>query len=195
VFDQNRQLQETGGFMLQWAADNYVAASAIAFRRELDTQRGTENLYHLLCEMRDRPEVVCRSRFRQTWSGRLELYTADQAFEEFPLERHPTDRELDRFSREQVVADLATLAAQDKVLEYIQRTFAHRVPQNPRGDVPTFAEFHRAVEAVRNVFHRYYTLITHRTIANFEPEPQYDVYEAFTFPWIDTSTFDAQRCE
>src|SRR4051812_46079338 len=62
IYEQNPDLQEQGGFFLQWAADNYVAATAVAFRRELDTQAGTENLYHLLQEMRRRPDVICRAR-------------------------------------------------------------------------------------------------------------------------------------
>jgi hypothetical protein len=69
---QNQRLQDTGGFFLQWMSDNYVAASAIAFRRELDTQSGTENLVHLLREMRARPSVISRARFVSTW-GRPEV--------------------------------------------------------------------------------------------------------------------------
>ena len=68
VYQQNDHLQHTGGFLFQWMADNYVAASAMAFRRELDTQAGTENLIHLLREMRDHPSVISRARFRATWS-------------------------------------------------------------------------------------------------------------------------------
>src|SRR4051812_34607779 len=57
VYEQNQELQNSGGFFINWAAENYVDAASMALRRELDTQAGTENLWHLLCEMRDRPAV------------------------------------------------------------------------------------------------------------------------------------------
>ena len=76
IYDQNPDLQNEGGFFIQWAAENYVAASAIAFRRELDTLPGTENLFHLLREMRERPTVISRARFCSTWGGNPgELWT------------------------------------------------------------------------------------------------------------------------
>jgi hypothetical protein len=61
--------------------------------------------------------------------------------------------------------------------------------------VPTFGDFHAALEAVGQVFERYYGILTHVTLMAREPEEQFDIYEPFTFSWIaDPKHFDHRRC-
>lgn len=184
---QNPALQANGGFFLQWAADNYVAASAMAFRRELDSQPGTQNLLHLLREMRDRPQVISRQRFRSSWSSRERgSEEADRAFDTFPIIR-VGEPLLDHLDPAAIDADLARLAQQDAVLEYVQTTVAHRVPERPNSEVPTFRDFHAAAKVVQEVVDKYYLLLTHCTVLSYEPEPQYDVFAPFRTAWIPNS--------
>jgi hypothetical protein len=196
IATQNPQSQANGGFFLQWAADNYVAASAMAFRRELDTQPGTENLLHMLREIRRRPQVISRQRFRASWGNRdREHQEADRAFDTFPIIRFE-DPLLDHLSPDAVETDLGRLGAQDAILEYVQTTVAHRVPERPNLDVPTFGDFHAAVEIVREVVDKYYLLLTHRSVVTYEPVPQYDVFAPFTAAWIpNPEAFDYEAAE
>ena len=198
VYQQNDHLQHTGGFLFQWMADNYVAASAMAFRRELDTQAGTENLIHLLREMRDHPSVISRARFRATWSETEpnNAWNANRAFNAYPHVEHADGPDQDHVDPDAVAADLVVLEEQDRVLEHVQTTVAHRGPELQGASVPTFAEFHAAIKAIGGVFRRYYTLLTHSTLLDLEPAAQYNEYEIFTFAWIsDPERFDYEKAE
>jgi hypothetical protein len=191
IAEQNTRLRETGGFFLQWAAQNYLAAAAIAFRRELDTQRGTENLFHVLTEMHQRPRVVSRERFVATWGpSNREFSIPDRAFNSYPIIKDRNgDSRRDHLDPAYVANDLTTLQKEnERILEYVQTTVAHRAPEKPKAEVPTFGDFHAALAAVQEVIGRYYTFLTHSTIINFEPTAQYDVHEPFTFAWISNPT-------
>jgi hypothetical protein len=194
IYEQNTNLRNTGSFFLTWAAYNYVAASAMALRRELDVQDGTENLFQMLCEIRARPTVLSRARFRSTWTGTSEYLTADRAFDRLRIIRHRDRPDFDHIDPDMIVDDLRRLRAQDAVLTHVQTTIAHRAPPRPDAPVPTFAEFHAALDAVGQVFERYYTILTHATLMSREPEEQFDIYEPFTFAWIaDPGHFDRER--
>jgi hypothetical protein len=112
-----------------------------------------------------------------------EYAEVDRAFDTFPIVR-VADQLLDYLSPDAVEADLARLAEQDAILEYVQTTVAHRVPERPELDVPTFGDFHDAVRVVRDVVDSYYLLLTHRTVLTYEPIPQYDLFEPFRAAWI-----------
>jgi hypothetical protein len=194
IYEQNPDLQKTGGFFLRWAADNYVDASAMALRRELDGQDGTENLVRMLCEMRARPTALSRARFRSTWNGTSAYLTADRAFDGFRIIKHRDGLDFDHIDPAMIVEDLERLTAQDDVLTHVQTTIAHRAPPRPDAPVPTFAEFHAALEAVGQVFERYYLILTHATLMAREPAEQFDIYRPFTFAWIaDPRNFDHER--
>jgi hypothetical protein len=195
IYEQNPELQDTGGFFITWAADNYVAAAAMALRRELDSQPGTENLLHLLEEMRDRPTVISRSRYRASWGDAARRQEADRGFDSLPIVRKD-NQENDHIDPKSIVADLDVLAAQDLVLTHVQTTVAHRAPPRPDARIPTFGEFHGAFDAVRDVVQRYYMILTHRVVVTFEPLAQYNVYTPFRSPWItDSEKFDYTRTE
>jgi hypothetical protein len=97
-----------------------------------------------------------------------------------------------------VAEDLEKLSTQDHVLTHIQTTIAHRIPprrSDERVFAPTFGEFHGAIDVLREVFLRYYTILTHRSVIRFEPTAQFNVYEPFMSAWIiDPENFDYESC-
>jgi hypothetical protein len=195
IYEQNTHLQETGGFFLQWAAENYVDASAMALRRELDGQGGSENLFHLLCEIRKRPSVLSRARFRSTWTMDSKYFSVDREFDKRRIVRHRNPED-DHIDPHMITEDLETLRAQDRVLLHVQTTIAHRSPARSDAHVPTFGDFDAAVEAVGLVFERYYLILTDRALFTREPIEQFNIYEPFRFAWIaDAEQFDYKRCE
>lgn len=196
IYEQNADLRANGGFFLNWAADNYVAASAMALRRELDDQHGSQNLYHLLQEVRQRPEVVSRRKHRETWTGNSEYWTADKAFDQLPIIRVAANPDGDHIDPDVVAIDLRTLRSQDGVIEHIQTTIAHRAPMRAGAEVPTFADLHAAINVVREVFSRYYLILTHASVTSFEPMEQFNLFAPFRSAWItDMEQFDYSRCE
>ena len=196
IYQENSELCETGGFFLKWAADNYVVASVMALRRELDGQAGAENLFHLLCELRDKPSVICRARFKATWEEGREQDIADRAFEELQIVRHPEDPDRDHIDPAMVREDLLTLQGLGRVVEHAQTTVAHRMPAISSEQIPTFGELHAAIEALRTVLRRYYLMLTHQSIAMFEPTEGFNLYVPFRSAWIrDAEAFDYKRCK
>ena len=194
---QNAELQETGGFFLQWAADNYVAASAMALRRELDGLGAAESLVHLLSEMQQRPDVLSRARFRATWTATSEYYTADNEFDDLGIITSPEGRDFDYIDPSRIEEDRERLRSADDVLEHVQTTIAHRMPLRPDAPIPTYGEFHDAHDSIWQVIARYRRILTHRRVVFREPpDAWFSVYAPFEFAWIaDRDTFDKSRCQ
>src|SRR5260370_37578495 len=67
VFNVNRWLAQSGGFLGNWIVGNYVDSTLMHLRRELDRQDGTERLLQLLLDMLDHPTVATRIRFVASW--------------------------------------------------------------------------------------------------------------------------------
>ncbi len=196
VAEQNADLRRTGRFFLQWAADNYVAASAMALRRELDTRSGAENLFHLLCEMQQRPNVLSRARFRSTWTGTGKHYKADTVFDDLGIIPSPEGRDFDHIDPNKIEEDREKLKSADDVPEHVQATIAHRMPVRPEEPIPTYGEFHDAHETIWQVIVRYREILTHRTKDSREPPDEWFSVAPFEFAWIaDRDTFDFNRCQ
>ena len=196
VFAQNEQLQQTGGFLWDWMARNYTSGSAMAFRRELDTQGGTDNLFKLLNEIKKRPTVISRKRHRQTWGSELVQGLCDSDFERHRLIQHSENPELDHIDPAVVQDDLDELERRTKlVLDYVQATILHRTAKEQDKKI-TYGDFHEAVDAVDGMFKKYYVILTHRALVQSEPTAQYNEFEALTFPWIpDTDSFYYDQCK
>jgi hypothetical protein len=188
VFTTNPRLSDEGGFIFQWMVDNYVDAALMLIRRELDRQAGTENLRNLLFDMIEHPMVATRGRYRSKWGkdGALDRWFADRVFDRFKPIRVAENPDADHIDPDVIRADLDRVGASaEQLREYAERTRAHRTPErriNTAG--MTFKALHDAIGDLRNVVGKYYALLTLRSIAQWEPVPQYDTFEAFTKPWL-----------
>lgn len=137
--------------------------------------------------------VVTRARYRSRWEKEnpakedpANRWLADQTFDRFNpirVEGNPDD---DYIDPDMVRADLDQIdASADHLRVYAERTRAHRTPEL-RLDTSelTFKALHDATADVRVVVKKYYRLLTLRSIAKWEPVPQYDTLEAFAKPWM-----------
>jgi hypothetical protein len=184
VFSANPQLPEDGGFVLKWAADNYVDAALMSLRRELDVQAGTENLRNLLLDISLHPEVLTRARYMARWQ-RGEVDMANRAFDSFNPTRVAGRPDSDFINPAQVRDDLDALVAEAERLRlYAERTRAHRTPERGIERSVTFRDLHAAIRHTRGVVGKYYALLTLRSVAQWEPEPQYDTIAPFMKPWV-----------
>jgi catechol 2,3-dioxygenase-like lactoylglutathione lyase family enzyme len=156
----------------------------MTLRRELDHQK-TANLRHLLHEMEERPQVMTRRRYRALWpeaDRHHRVWGPDRDFERHQIMRVPDDPERDHIAAEEFRSDREQLIAQTEVVrEFVERTFAHRSPDKPA--TVTLKQVHDAVDAIVEMFKKYYALFTASSLATHRPIAQYDTHECFTFPW------------
>ena len=115
----------------------------------------------------------------------------DHAFDSFKPTIYPCDPDRDHMDRGVVSADRERLLAEtEKVRLFVEQSFAHRARGTP--DTVTWGEFHTALDAMVDVFKKYYALLTQATLTGIEPEPQYDTHECLTFPWWESKRQDSE---
>lgn len=195
VFETNQELAQEGGFLINWATENYVDAALMVVRRELDLQAGTENLRNLLDDIARYPEVLNRERYRSNWQE-SEWARADEVFDRFGIVTVPGNILLDHIDPAIVGGDLGRLVNDGERLRvFAERTRAHRTPEQGLDRSVTFGELHQAIEDVRAIVGKDYALLTARSRSNWEPEPQYSTIAPFMRPWVTDPTAVRQAAE
>lgn len=184
VFETNPALAAEGGFLLNWATENYVDAALMVVRRELDIQAGTENLRNLLEDISACPEVLNRERYRANWQP-TEWARADEVFATFGVVVVPGNPLLDHIDPAIVKADLSRVVQDGERLRvFAERTRAHRTREQGIDRSITFGELHQAIDDVRSVVGKYYALLTALSRSDWEPTPQYDTMGLFMRAWV-----------
>jgi hypothetical protein len=186
VFVTNRRLSEEGGFIFEWAVHNYVDATLMLLRRELDGQAGTESLLNLLFDVIEHPTVVNRARYRARCRPELRWH-ANQYFDVYGLVRIHGRPEADHIDPARIRADLDRVATGAEHLRvYAERTRAHRTPGAGVDTAGlTFEALHEALGSIRDIIAKYYGLLTHGSIAQWEAVPQFSTIQPFTRPWVE----------
>jgi hypothetical protein len=127
---------------------------------------------------------LTRGRYLGQWPA-VEAELANHSFDSFkPMKvlGSPNDDFIDPAD---VQADLDRLDTDvERLREYAERTRAHRTTTRGLDTSITFADLHKAIGDTREIVSKYYALLTLRSIVGWEPEPQYDTFEAFKSPWI-----------
>ena len=125
-----------------------------------------------------------------------EWWDADRAFNSFPLIPGHENTQ-DHIDPNAVKADFDRLDSETSMIrEHVEPTVAHRSPMRESQEPITYGAFHTALQAIDEVFRKYYVLLTHKSVARTEPVAQYDEFEAFTFPWIeDQNKFDYKKAK
>lgn len=187
VARKNERLRETGGHVIDWMFGNYVLAAGMSFRRDLDRDSSTLGMLNLLYEIEERPTIVNRERYRLKWGvrqgDRIERHACDDAFDTFEPVRIPETPERDHMNPAIVSADRQRLLANTETVRLVvEQTFAHRARSKP--EQVTWGDFHTALDALVEVFTKYYALLTQKTLVSIEPTAQYDAHECLTFPWL-----------
>ena len=196
VFGANEWLLETGGFLVETIVEWYSTHAIMVVRRDMDRQRGTENLTNLLKDLQEHSHVLTRERFLQGWRDDEHLLKlGNDAFQKWNPIRSDDGPQADEISPDVIGADITELKATlDKARTYAERVAAHRTPADPELAI-TFAELHEAFRDLRRAIGKYYAMLTGKVMMSWEPVPQYNVLEAFTRPWItdDPDTMRALR--
>jgi hypothetical protein len=184
VFHTNPELLAEGFDVFSWLVENYVDASLMLVRRELDKQAGTENLRNLLDDIIEHPEVLTRSRHTAAWpvaeSGR-----ASEVFDSWKPLKVTGSPERDHIDPQVIRSDLeGVCAAAEQIRLYAERTRAHRTVVDGIGTPIPFKELHRAIADICRTVEKYYELLTGVSVVQWEPVPQFDTMAVFMKPWV-----------
>jgi hypothetical protein len=181
VFNVNRRLAQSGGFLGNWIVGNYVDSTLMHLRRELDRQDGTECLLQLLLDMLDHPTVVTRTRFVASWPANTRDWLADETFS-----KYAGSSSAGHIDPAMIRADLARLEEAEALRVHAERTRAHRTPEQGIDDRGmTFEELHRALVTVREVVGKYREVLGVGTMTQWQPVPQFNPIEPFLHPWVE----------
>lgn len=162
-----------------WIAESHGLIAAVAIRRQtvVDRLQRDINLARVLCEIRDHPEVLSADRYAAGFPpvGR------DLARETFAKYADPSGQHV---SVPMIRSDLAQLRRDThRVKRFVDTRVAH-MGKWPQKKVPSFADVHRALMHVGDVFEKYDLLIRRKSWVNLEPVPQYELLSAFRQPWL-----------
>jgi hypothetical protein len=183
LFRGNQRLRATGGHVWNFILISYASFVVMRIRRETDSQGNTVSMTRLLMDIAQKPTVVTRDRYMQMLAIDPASLLADvnrQYFTDVWAGGRAADNVIDvaAVERDRIALDQATA----RVQAVGDRSVAHR----QRVDVAElrFAELDEAFDALEQTIGKYYTLLRGATIMDFEPAPQFDTLEAFTFPWV-----------
>jgi hypothetical protein len=163
----------------------YAVEVLMFIRREYDTQAGTINLLKLFSQMKDRPTVLSRGRYRSRYDtmtapASVKDDLANNHFDTFDHIKGPTPS-LDYVSPAQIDRDRkAVEASTDVVREYTNRDLAHRTPDWNTPSIGVPDDLDPPLAAILATFNRYYPLLTGKSLG--DPTP------AITFNWQECLT-------
>ena len=186
VFSTNQSLSAEGGFLFTWIAENYIDASLMLVRRELDVQAGTENLRNLLEDISEHSEVLTRARYIAQWLRKLgETRLANREYDSFNPVRASESRDADYIDPELVKADLdQAVADAERLRIFAERTRAHRTPKQGVDVTLTLNDLHHTLVDLRRIIGKYYALLTLKSVADWELVVQFDMIAPFIKTWV-----------
>jgi len=189
IIATNTELHKPSHFYT-WLQDMYVAAIAMAIRRQLDDDARTMSFYRFLKRLKGDPSSVSRRRYRALYSddnsfvmqlkttGLLEQYVND-AYDELvgagkaqPL---ADDIELE-------IVELRQVA--DRFVGFANQVVAHDDRTKP-SDLPTFGEVDDVISYMEKLLQRYIQLLE-ATHAAMDLNFQYDWKAIFRVAWLPT---------
>jgi hypothetical protein len=196
LFEKNEKLQKVGNDVYRWLFGMWGRDALMAIRRELDTQGNTINLWHLMIEIENRPDVLTRRRyvaFLQPDAPEFRVRLLNRGFDDrgalslLAGSRDPLD---DIIAPERVLADRKYLQARTKkTFDYAQRLVAHRTPFSDDLKV-TMTDINDAMDGIEEVFKKYYLILSGNTLFSAEATIQYDWMAAFNIPWLPLKSRD-----
>jgi hypothetical protein len=196
IFDEVQKIVETNtelhrpSHFYTWMQDMYVAAIAMAIRRQLDDDTRTMSFFRFLKRIKGDPSVVSRRRYRALFrddnrfvqrlkqAGDLERYV-DGAYDRIvgAGKQQPSADDIDGEIR-----DLQETAK--KFVEFANKVIAHAENAKPES-LPSFEEVSTVIGFMESLLQRYIQLFeaTHQSMdVNFA----YDWKAPFRFVWLPT---------
>jgi hypothetical protein len=177
IMVENQEIQAEGRYFHDWMMGIYGRDQAIAVRREVDDSGDAINLIRLMKQIVARPDVMSRERYEAHFGPTTVISPQMQAEQFRNLAGHE-----DYMSRQSIHADRKALINNcAPVVMYASKMIAHRTDASPS---LTIKEIDTALDAIEEIFKKYYVILTGRTLMHAEPAVQFDWQVIFTKPWI-----------
>lgn len=181
IWDGLRQIWEIRDLppspIFDFIAGNYADAQAVAVRRLVESGAQSRSLRRVLSKLAHDPDLLSRERLvgAYAWGSQHLGHAWFDAI---------AGPDADRVPHEVIAADLLALErACEPVSRYVNKTVAHLDRHGPEL-VPTFGELDLALDAIGEVFGRWYTALTGKSLSALVPTPQYDWAEPLRVPWL-----------
>jgi hypothetical protein len=186
MFQANPTLQQSGGTVWLWFAENYATTAAVAVRRQADRggRRPVVSLECLLTEIAANPRVLTREWFvRQYVRGKPAITRRHfQAMGEHDFDKF-AGRTSKRISVRKVLSDRRQLRrAAARVRNYVNKRIAHRALSGYSGPA-TFADLDAAMDELGRLLGRYSMLLNQAGMMAGPPTIQEDWETVFRVPW------------
>jgi HEPN superfamily AbiU2-like protein len=186
AFETNPALQQNGGTVWLWLAENYASTAAVAVRRQADRSRARPvvSLERLLTEIAANPGALTREWFvRQYVRGRPAMTREDfrergeRDFDGF------AGRRAKRVSPRRIRSDRAKLRrAAARLRHYVNKRIAHRALRG-YSRAATYGDLNGAIDELGRLLARYWLLLNQGGMVSVEPVIQEDWESALRVPW------------
>lgn len=176
IVQNNPRAHEPGDFFY-WLSVWYSSSMAVAVRKQSDQSPNSISFRRLLADIKDHPEVISRTRFKQLFVyGREGL--ADLDFDRYV----GAGREfIDTAVVEKEIGELE--AKTDKIRRYVNKRVAHH-DKKEFDDVPKYSDLDEAIDFIGTLYKRYFFIFRCASPGELLPDRGYDWKKVFRHPWL-----------
>lgn len=184
IIRANRQLQNTSTIFYDWMGSTFVHSTALAVRRQLDTDKNCVSLHRLLLELKEFPDLISRDYH-------LSLYNRPEFSAEFA--DHQANYTYDQHvGKNATVLDINTIqqeidslkTASGSLHHYADRIIAHYDKRGLEQRTPKFDDISECLTVLERLVLRYILLFNGAWQDSLLPTFQYDWKQVFRIPWI-----------
>jgi hypothetical protein len=178
ILRRNPTAQQPDDFFF-WVSVWYSSSMAVAVRKLADSDKRSVSFRRLLEEIKNNPEVVSRTRFKQLFvDGNYREFLADANFDSYA----GSGREhLDQATVSNEINELLVKTA--KLTHYVNKRVAHH--DNKDFDaVPSYSDLHEAIDFIGNLYKRYFLIFKCLEPGPLLPNWGYDWTSVFRQPWL-----------
>jgi len=184
----------TGNRFYSWMNRNYVHATLMGIRRQLDTHRDAVSLVNLLTDMKENCNFLTRE------------YHLKQVYLLYPSEMHIHVQRVGNKTYDDLAGKAANVFPVDKIEDdlqqllkidhlhknYVDRRIAHYDKRENIETIGTYQDLYDAVVVFEEIVVKYYLLLK-ATTTILLPVPDYDWKDIFKQSWIsDLSNLEVE---
>ncbi|PZO44182.1 MAG: hypothetical protein DCF19_02990 [Pseudanabaena frigida] len=167
----------TGNRFYSWMNRNYVHATLMGIRRQLDTHRDAVSLVKLLTDMKGNYDFLTREQHLQLYSPEMKRI-GNKTYDDL------AGKSANVFPIEKIEENLQQLLEIERLhKDYVDRRIAHYDKKENIETIGTYQDLYDAVVVFEEIVVKYYLLLKATSI-KLLPTPNYDWKNIFKQSWI-----------
>jgi HEPN superfamily AbiU2-like protein len=178
ILRRNPKAQQPDDFFF-WVSVWYSSSMAVAVRKLADGDKSSVSFRRLLEGIKNNPEVVSRTRFKQLFvDGNYREFLADADFDRYV----GSGREyIDQNAVDSEINELLDRTA--KLTHYVNKRVAHH-DKKDFDAVPSYSDLHDAIDFLGSLHNRYFLIFKCLDPGPLLPNWGYDWTTVFRVPWL-----------